>query len=178
MAAARGWAGLGGVITLVAALTACSGSSGTPDPRPTAPVVATNAALGDAPPEPVPATPSLSASPAVVDEAGFVSPSGNIGCYLDRDGARCDIVRKNWQPPPAPDDCDLDWGAGVSVHKAEEASFTCAGDTVLGGKRTLAYGQALRAGDFLCSSDSKAMRCENSASGHGFTLAIEQYNLF
>ena len=216
MAAARGWAGLGGVITLVAVLTGCSEWSGTPDPQPTVPVVATNAALGDAPPGPGPvagsaspsgsgstpgsdstpgsgstsgsgSTPgsgstsgsgSVAASPAVVDEAGFVSPSGNIGCYLDRDGARCDIIRKNWRPPPTPDDCDLDWGAGVSVYKAEEASFTCAGDTVLGGKRTLAYGQALRAGDFLCSSDRKAMRCENSASGHGFTLATEQYHLF
>jgi hypothetical protein len=169
MAVARGWAGLCGVITLIAALTACSASSDAPVPRPTTPVAATNAALGNAPPPP---------KPEEVDEANFVSPSGNIGCYLDRSVARCDIVRKNWQPPPEPADCELDWGSGVSVSKAEEAALTCAGDTVLGGKDTLAYGKALRAGDFLCSSDSKAMRCENTKSGHGFTLAIEQYNLF
>ena len=114
----------------------------------------------------------------VVNEATFVSPSGNIGCYLDKSGARCDIVRKDWQPPPAPADCGLDWGFGVSVDQVKEATFTCAGDTVLGGKEKLAYGTSLRAGDFTCSSATKAMRCENTKSGHGFTLAIEQYHLF
>ncbi|MGW4946828.1 DUF6636 domain-containing protein [Actinoplanes sp. NPDC004185] len=176
MSAARGRAGLGGAIMLVAVLTACSASPDPVEPRPTTQAVATNAALGDAPP-PGAASPSPE-PPEKVSEANFVSPSGNIGCYLDESGARCDIVRKNWQPPPAPADCDLDWGSGISVHQAEEATFTCAGDTVLGGKQMLAYGKSLRAGDFLCSSDSKAMRCENTESGHGFTIAIEQYNLF
>jgi hypothetical protein len=64
------------------------------------------------------------------------------------------------------------------VYKAEEATFTCAGDTVMGAKEKLAYGGALRAGDFTCRSDSTAMRCENTESGHGFTLAIERYRLF
>ncbi len=172
MAVARGWPALCGVITLLAALSACSASPGGPDPRSVASTTATNAALGDAP---------LSRSPAPpqeVSDATFVSPSGNIGCYLDRSGARCDIDRKNWQPPPAPDDCELDWGSGISVHRAEEATFTCAGDTVLGGKDKLAYGTSLRAGDFTCSSDRRAMRCENTESGHGFTLAVEQYDLF
>jgi hypothetical protein len=180
MAAARGWAGLCGAITLTAALAACSAPSNAPDPGRTTTPAATNAALGDAPPSPSPsASPSLSARPpTAVSQAHFGSPSGNISCYLDKSGVRCDIVRKNWQPPPAPDDCDLDWGAGLSVYQADEATFTCAGDTVLGAKDKLAYGRSLRAGDFTCSSDSKAMRCENTRSGHGFTLAIEQYNLF
>ena len=64
------------------------------------------------------------------------------------------------------------------MDKAEKATFTCAGDTVLGAKDKLGYGKSLRAGDFMCSSDSKAMRCENVTSGHGFTLSVEQYNLF
>jgi hypothetical protein len=118
------------------------------------------------------------APPEEVSAAAFVTPSRNIGCYLDDQGARCDISRRNWEPPPAPADCDLDWGGGISVSGAGEASFTCAGDTVLGGKEELAYGKAVRAGDFTCRSDSKAMRCENTRSGHGFTLAIEQYNVF
>lgn len=160
MAAARGWAGWCATMALAGTLAGCSASADTPEPGP-----ATNAALGDAPAGSVPA-------------AGFVSPSGNIGCYLDEAGARCDIIRKNWEPPPAPDDCSLDWGAGVSVYKAEEASFTCAGDTVLGAENKLEYGKSLRAGDFTCSSSSTAMRCENTESGHGFTLAVEQYNLF
>jgi hypothetical protein len=176
MAVARGRAGLGGAVALALVLIACSGSPDKPDPPPTTAPTATNAALGDAPP--VPSTAPSLAPPKVVDTAGFVSPSGNIGCYLDRSGARCDIVRKSWKPPPAPDDCDLDWGGGLSVATNGEATFTCAGDTVLGGKDKLAYGESLRAGDFVCSSDRKAMRCENVKSGHGFTVAIEQYNLF
>jgi hypothetical protein len=177
MGAVRGWGGLCGALLLAAALTGCSASSSdtpgprssdTPGPREAATPVATNAAFGDAP----------RATATEVTDANFVSPSGNIGCYLDKSGARCDIVRKNWEPPPAPGDCDLDWGTGLSVYRAEKARFTCAGDTVLGGKDKLAYGKSLRAGDFTCSSDSRAMRCENTESGHGFTLAIEQYNLF
>ena len=176
MAAARGWAGLGGVITLVVALSACSASPDPVEPRPTTQALATNAALGDAPPSGA-ASPSPE-PPEKVSEANFVSPSGNIGCYLDKSGARCDIGRKNWEPPPAPADCDLDWGAGISVSGTKEATFTCAGDTVLGAQEKLAYGTAVRAGDFTCSSDSKAMRCENTKSGHGFTLAVERYDLF
>jgi hypothetical protein len=156
---------------LAAALGGCSASSDTPDPRLTTPPPSpTNAALGDAPPAVSP--------PRAVEEANFVSPSGNIGCYLDKSGARCDIVRRNWEPPPAPEDCSLDWGGGISVYEAEEATFTCAGDTVIGAKEQLAYGSALRADDFTCSSDSTGMRCENTESGHGFTLAIERYRLF
>jgi hypothetical protein len=178
MAAVRGWAGLCGAITLTAALAACSASPDTPDPGRTTAPTATNAALGDAPPSPSP-SPSFSPGPSTaVRQAHFGSPSGNISCYLDRSGVRCDIVRREWKPPPAPDDCDLDWGAGLSVNRADEATFTCAGDTVLGARDKLAYGRSLRAGDFTCSSGSKAMRCENTESGHGFTLAIEQYHLF
>jgi len=49
---------------------------------------------------------------------------------------------------------------------------------VLGARNKLAYGESVRAGDFTCRSDKAAMRCENTESGHGFTLAIEQYHLF
>lgn len=156
---ARGMAALGATL----ALAACTSPSGTENRR-------ASEGLGDAP--------TSSAAPRVVTEANFLSPSGNIGCYLTEEGARCDIAKKSWRPPPAPTDCDLDWGSGVSVYGTGEATLTCAGDTVLGAKETLAYGQSLRAGDFLCSSDPKAMRCENVPSGHGFTLAIARYTLF
>ena len=155
---------LHGVIMLAMMLPACSAS-------PQEPPVSSNAGLGDAP------SPTAVAA-ETVDKANFLSPSGNIGCYLDESGARCDIVRKNWRPPPAPADCELDWGSGVSVHRSDEARFTCAGDTVLGANEKLAYGESLRAGDFLCSSDSTAMSCSNTVSGHGFALAREQYELF
>ena len=47
-----------------------------------------------------------------------------------------------------------------------------------GAKEELAYGQSLTAGVFTCTSGRKAMRCEDSESGHGFTLASERYELF
>jgi hypothetical protein len=176
MTATRGWAGLCGAITLTAALAACSASPDAPDPvRATAPA-ASNAGLGDAPSAAAPSSPS--GPPRAVTAAHFESPSGNISCYLDKSGVRCDIERKTWQPPPAPGDCKLDWAAGLSVSRADEATFTCAGDTVLGAKDKLAYGQALRAGDFTCTSASTGMRCENTDSGHGFMLASEEYDLF
>ena len=190
MGSARGPAGWCGAIALVATLAGCPAPADEPGPGP-----ATHAALGDAPataatgsaPAPsalaspftavTPSTPATRSAPATVTAAGFVSPSGNIGCYLDETGARCDINRRNWKPPPAPDDCILDWGAGIAVSK-DEASFTCAGDTVLGAKDTLEYGESLRAGDFVCSSSRAAMRCENTVSRRGFTVAVERYRLF
>ncbi|BCJ54725.1 hypothetical protein Asp14428_62000 [Actinoplanes sp. NBRC 14428] len=114
----------------------------------------------------------------MVTEAAFASPSGNIGCYLTEEAARCDIAKKSWSPGAAPADCQLDWGSGIAVAGTGEATFTCAGDTVLGAKDKLEYGRSLKAGDFRCDSEPQAMRCENEASGHGFTLAKEQYNIF
>jgi hypothetical protein len=155
------------------ALAACSPPSGTPDPPSTTPAKASIAGLGEAP-----SPPPSSESPHVVTAANFLSPSGNIGCYLDTQSARCDIAKKSWTPPPAPADCELDWAFGVSVDNAEKAAFTCAGDTVLGAKDKLEYGESLQAGGFMCRSDRKAMRCENVTSGHGFTLSAERYHLF
>ncbi|MFI7600754.1 DUF6636 domain-containing protein [Actinoplanes sp. NPDC049681] len=167
--AARLWA----VVVFVAvgaAVAACSSPSGTRGDTRATPTAAANAGLGNAP--------SPSASARVVAEAAFSSPSGNIGCYLSGDGARCDIAKKAWSPGPAPADCELDWGFGVAVGTSGKGTFTCAGDTVLGAKEMLAYGQALKAGKFRCDSESIGMRCENEDSGHGFTVAKEKYDLF
>jgi hypothetical protein len=171
MASAHRWVGL---VALVAALAACSESDGTGNPPATAPRSAA-AGLGDAPGSKPPAP---APSPRLVTEANFLAPSGNIGCYLDTKSARCDIVKRSWKPPPAPADCELDWASGALVDGAGKAAFTCAGDTVLGAKTKLAYGQALRAGDFQCSSDRRWIRCENLQSGHGFILSVGRYELF
>jgi hypothetical protein len=168
----RGWAGLG--MVLILGLAGCSGSPGAGG-RATAPSsAAANVGFGTAP---ALITPSANVTKKVT-EANFGTPSKNIGCYLSAEAARCDIVKKGWAPPPKPADCQLDWGNGVSIGRDGVATFTCAGDTVLGARTELAYGQSLQAGDFVCDSSSAAMRCSNVASGHGFTLSVRQYDLF
>jgi len=102
----------------------------------------------------------------------FKSPSGNIGCVLDkRDGVRCDIREKSWTAPPKPSWCDVDWGGGLQVGRRKRASFVCAGDTVLGADRTLGYGSSIRRGRFECFSRRTGMRCVNHRTHHGFRLS-------
>jgi len=109
----------------------------------------------------------------------FKSPSGNIGCVLaKRDGVRCDIRAKEWSAPPKPSWCDVDWGGGVQVGRRKRASFVCAGDTVLGADRTLAYGSSIRRGRFECFSRRTGMRCVNHRSRHGFRLSRQRLRLF
>jgi hypothetical protein len=113
-----------------------------------------------------------------VDDAIFRTPSKNIACALTSKSVRCDILRKDWKPPPKPADCVLDWGFGVFIENGR-ANFICAGDSVIGAATTtLAYGKALRSGHLLCDSESVALRCSDETTGHGFTLAVAQYSLF
>jgi hypothetical protein len=126
----------------------------------------------------------LCASPLVAADAAqalvmFESPSSNIGCALSkRDGVRCDIREKDWKAPPKPSWCDVDWGGGVQVGRRKRASYVCAGDTVLGGDRTLAYGTSIRRGRFECFSRRTGMRCVNHRTHHGFKLSRQHVSLF
>ena len=49
------------------------------------------------------------------DFTQFSSPTGNIGCALFENTARCDINQHTWKLPPRPADCDGDWSAVVSL---------------------------------------------------------------
>src|SRR5690606_32754162 len=51
----------------------------------------------------------------VTELTGFTSPSGNIGCYIDRMSVRCDVGERDWQPPKAPKSCKLDYGQGIEL---------------------------------------------------------------
>ena len=159
----------------VLSIAGCSGSAG--DRAGAAATPSAAAGLGERG-----ATPAKSPTQKVTKEItasyDFWAPSRNIGCYVGSDVARCDIVSKSWKPPAPPDDCELDFGGGVSVSQREEGTLTCAGDTVLGADETLHYGEAVKVGDFTCDSESAGVRCENTATGHGFTLSREKYTLF
>ena len=108
----------------------------------------------------------------------FQSPSQNIGCVIDRTFVRCDIRERDWRPPPKPASCPVDWGNGVTLGRAGRARFACAGDTVLGMGRRLAYGQSIARRPFACTSRRNGMRCLNRRNGHGFVLSRERVRRF
>jgi len=96
-----------------------------------------------------------------VEKASFLSPTKNIGCYLDATIAHCDVRDRNWTLPPQPKSCDpargTDWGDGVEVRNQQKGSVACTSDSALGPNHpVLAYGQALRAGSMWCVSARRA----------------------
>lgn len=109
---------------------------------------------------------------------GFVSPTHNIGCVMDKQAVRCDIRDHSWQSPPKPKSCELDYGGGVVVGHSGKAEFVCAGDTTLEAGPVLAYGESVRKGRFRCTSMETGMRCVNRRNGHGFLLSKQKVRLF
>ncbi len=115
-----------------------------------------------------------------VDEsAAFVSPTGNIGCFIDKSAVRCDIGERDWKPPKPPADCQLDYGQGISLTAGGSAELVCAGDTVLGsGGEELAYGQSISAGLLRCESAEDGISCRDIETGRGFQISRESYEIF
>lgn len=109
---------------------------------------------------------------------GFTSPTGNIGCYIDRRSVRCDIAERDWKPPPAPASCNLDYGQGIELEAGGSADFVCAGDTALGGGEPLDYGTSIGAGLLVCESEESGMTCTDTETGRGFTISRESYDIF
>lgn len=110
----------------------------------------------------------------------FRSPSGNIGCVMLEGGARCDIRKRDWSPPPRPARCpkQVGYGQGVEVSRQREATFVCAGDTALDpGASSLSYGTASEVGGSECISRENGVTCVNQA-GHGFFLSVQSYQVF
>jgi hypothetical protein len=108
---------------------------------------------------------------------GFSSPTGNIGCYIDRSSVRCDIQDRDWEPPKAPADCRLDYGQGIELRAGAAPEFVCAGDTTLGAGKPLEYGQSIGAGLLRCESQETGVTCTDAESGRSFTLSKESYDL-
>jgi hypothetical protein len=110
----------------------------------------------------------------------FRTPSGNIGCVMSGAGARCDIRKRDWAPPPRPASCskEVDYGQGLQVGHEGQASFVCAGDTALEpGLSSLYYGTAARVGSLECISRSEGVTCVNQV-GHGFFISVQSYQVF
>ena len=117
----------------------------------------------------------------VTELTSFSSPSGNIGCLIDRESVRCDIAERDWEPPPKPDDCDLGYGQGVTLTAGGTADFVCAGDTALNATTSgapLPYGESIAAGLLRCESARSGITCRDVETGRGFAIAREGYELF
>jgi hypothetical protein len=91
---------------------------------------------------------------------------------------RCDIAERNWSAPPRPTDCEFDYGQGVSLSRGQEAAFVCAGDTALGGRKPLDYGQSVSVALMQCNSAESDIMRRDSRTGHGFAIAREAYRVF
>jgi hypothetical protein len=105
----------------------------------------------------------------------FRSPDKNVDCYIDRTAARCDIRERDWDPPPRPEWCQLDYGHGLLVHVKGRGHFLCAGDTVRNPTaRVLRYGRSIERGRFRCTSKRSGMKCVNQRNGHGFKLSKQR----
>lgn len=135
------------------------------------------------------------------DAAAFAMPSGNIVCVMAADGVRCDFIgeSKAWTVPQ-PTGCQLAWGDSLALGSTVTAS--CHGDTVatvpeLGSDyvtwwhsgdptvsldtvtlAALPYGSAIVVGPMRCESATTGVRCLNTGTRHGFTMAREAYTIF
>jgi len=119
------------------------------------------------------------AAPASASLASFRSPSGNIGCYVFGQGARCDIRNHDWTAPPKPPSCDVDWGQGLAVDRHGRAGYVCAGDTALDpSSPTLGYGDKIKRGRFKCVSKQSGIKCVNKRNEHGFKISVQRAKLF
>ncbi|MCV7300085.1 hypothetical protein H7J93_10630 [Mycobacterium barrassiae] len=114
----------------------------------------------------------------VLGYTGFISPTGNVSCAIDINLARCDIIDRDWSPPPRPADCEFDYGQGISIVPGEPATFVCAGDTTFGAEDVLPYGEAITAGPLRCESAESGITCRDAEAGNGFTISRQAYQIF
>jgi hypothetical protein len=97
---------------------------------------------------------------------------------LTPDYVRCDIIDRDWSPPPRPADCEFDYGQGLAFSDVEAARFVCAGDTTFGIDEVLPYDESMSAGPMQYESAEPGVACRNTETGRGFFLSRQSYRLF
>lgn len=92
---------------------------------------------------------------------------------------RCDIQKIEGGTPPAPKDCDGEWGRSFNINKdAAQGELICVGDAVFDETYpVLQYGQTWQKDGFTCLSEESGISCFN-AHRHGFTLSKASRKLF
>jgi hypothetical protein len=164
------------VFSAVLVLAACGrGSSGAQSEKAPSPTERTTTQPAARPDKVTKAAP---ADREVYELSGFVSPTGNVSCMIDADWARCDIIDRDWSPPPRPADCEFDYGQGISLAPGEPAQFVCAGDTAFGADEVLPYGDSITADVLRCESAEAGITCRDAQASHGFSISQQAYELF
>lgn len=119
------------------------------------------------------ATPTPTPSATLgADAKQVASPSGNITCTLSPEGAECAIASLAAEPAAA-DGCQGVSGYVVRL-STSGVSTPCVTDKP--GKASAAvpvleYGDAVSVNNFECVSTEAGMKCSNTNTGQGFTLA-------
>jgi hypothetical protein len=120
------------------------------------------------------ASAGASASFTVISPPGEVGafdlPSGNLGCAVQSDGVRCDILQRTWKPSPKPASCDFDWGQGMVVGP-NGADFSCTSDSLIGSGPKVAYGSLVKGSNYACEVTAAGVNCYNLVTRHGFRLS-------
>lgn len=114
------------------------------------------------------------------DIRGFVAPSGNVACMIDSTFVRCDIIDRDWSPPPRPADCPdfTDFGQGINLSAGGSAAFVCAGNTVFGPDEVLRYDEWVTVGSLRCDSAVDGITCRDLGTGNGFFISRQGYRIF
>lgn len=120
------------------------------------------------------AAPTPSATPLAqgADSKQVASPSGNITCTLSPEGAECAIASLA-EEPAAVDGCEGSVGY-VATLTPSGVQTPCMPDKPAKADAAvpvLAYGAAETVNNFQCVSTEAGMRCSDTNTGKGFTLA-------
>ena len=120
------------------------------------------------------------AAPASAKLVGFQTPDEKVGCYMNGQGARCDVEGQKWTAPPPAMPCELDYGFGVEIGRRDGSGYVCAGDTTLDPEHEiLDDGEKIKTGRFKCKNvGDNAIKCVNKQDGGGFEVSKLAVELF
>ncbi|MBU8537418.1 DUF6636 domain-containing protein [Falsiroseomonas tokyonensis] len=105
-------------------------------------------------------------------------PSGNIRCEVMDRALRCEIVNFSFARPPAPEECDSDWGHAYALAARGPSAVLCAGDLVVSPRLpVLGHGARWSGAGVVCTSGQAGLRCVNG-EGRGMEMSRARLNRF
>lgn len=111
------------------------------------------------------------AAPSAADTESFATPSGNIGCTIDAERARCVVKTFDYSPPDAPDGCEMEEWGSIVVANRDGAGFSCTPADFPVDAEELDYGQTITAHGMTCSSEETGVSCRSEETGAAFSVA-------